>query len=128
MTAIVTLAYYTVGGTSHWLFYTLAGAGGFATGYWAVFVSTAAELFGTNLRATVTTTVPNFVRGSAVLLTLGYTTLKGPLGPIGSGATVGAFSLAIAFIGLATLRETFAVDLDFHEEDDPKLPTATAVG
>jgi len=128
MTAIVTLAYYTVGGTSHWLFYTLAALGGFATGYWAVFVSTAAELFGTNLRATVTTTVPNFVRGSAVLLTLGYTALKGPLGAIGSGATVGVFSLAIAFIGLATLRETFAVDLDFHEEDEPKLPTATAVG
>ena len=81
-------------------------------------MTTAAELFGTNLRATVTTTVPNFVRGSAVLLTVGYKALKDSLGPIGSGATIGVLSFAVAFIGLATLRETFAVDLDYHEGDD----------
>jgi len=116
-TAAVTLAYYTVGGSAHWLFYTLAFVGGAGTGYWAIFVTTAAELFGTNLRATVTTTVPNFVRGSAVLLTVGYKALKDSLGPIGSGATIGVLSFAVAFAGLATLRETFAVDLDYHEDD-----------
>jgi MFS family permease len=116
ITAAVTLAYFTVGGTAHWLFYTLAFVGGAGTGYWAVFVSTAAELFGTNLRATVTTTTPNFVRGSAVLLTVGYKALKDPFGAIGSAAAIGVFSFAIAFLGLATLRETFGVDLDFTEE------------
>jgi MFS family permease len=47
-------------------FYGLCAALGFAAGYWAVFVTVAAEQFGTNLRATATTTVPNFVRGAVV--------------------------------------------------------------
>jgi hypothetical protein len=114
-TTAVVIAYFAIGGTSMTMFYVLSVLGGVATGYWAVFVSTAAELFGTNLRATVATTVPNFVRGSLVLLTLGFTALKGPLGIVGAAIAVGVFSLGVAFAGLAGLRETFAVDLDFHE-------------
>jgi len=114
-TAAVVIAYFALGGTSPTAFYVLSALGGVATGYWAVFVSTAAELFGTNLRATVATTVPNFVRGSLVLLSLGFTNLRGPLGVTGSAIAVGVFSLGVAFAGLAALRETFGVDLDFHE-------------
>jgi putative MFS transporter len=116
---VVLALYFTVGATSHVAFYVLCGAGGFVTGYWAVFVSTAAELFGTNLRATVTTTVPNFVRGSVPLLTTAFEALRhGGAGNVGAAIAVGVGSLALAFVGLATLPETFAVDLDFHETDD----------
>src|SRR5262249_28544862 len=112
----VVAAYFLIGGTSLTTFYVLAVLGGIAIGYWAVVVSTAAELFGTNLRATVATTTPNFVRGSLVLLTSGFQALEGPLGTLGSAMAVGVFSLGVAFAGLASLRETFGVDLDFHEE------------
>jgi putative MFS transporter len=130
-TAVSMLLYFTIGGTSLTVFYVLCCVGGAASGYWAVFVATAAELFGTNLRATVTTTVPNFVRGSAVLVTTGFKELTPAMGLVGAAVAVGVATLAIAVIGLVSLRETFGVDLDFHEGDDqapPKLPTATAVG
>ncbi|MEO7097099.1 MAG: MFS transporter, partial [Polyangiales bacterium] len=123
--------YFTIGGTSLTVFYVLCCVGGAASGYWAVFVATAAELFGTNMRATVTTTVPNFVRGSAVLVTTGFKELTPAMGLIGAAIAVGVAALAVAVIGLLSLRETFGVDLDFHEGDEPpppSLPTATAVG
>lgn len=125
-TALVVIAYFAVGGTSLTAFYVLSVLGGVATGYWAVFVSTAAELFGTNLRATVATTVPNFVRGSLVLLAIGFSELRGPLGLIGAAIAVGVFALGVAFAGLAALRETYGVDLDFHERDgDPPATSGT---
>jgi MFS family permease len=115
---VVALAlYFAVGGTSATVFYVLCGIGGATTGYWAVFVSTAAELFGTNLRATVTTTVPNFVRGSVPLLTTAFEALRhGSAGNVGAAIAVGAGSVVLAFVGLAAIPETFGVDLDFHEE------------
>ncbi len=124
-TAASIAAYFTIGGRSIDVFYALCMVGGMASGYWAVFVSTAAELFGTNLRATVTTTVPNFVRGSAVLLTTGFKELTPSFGLLGAALVVGVFTMSVAVVGLISLKETFGVDLDFHEdEDDPPLPRA----
>ncbi len=122
--------YFTVGGASQDGFYVISLFGGIATGYWAVFVSTAAELFGTNLRATATTTVPNFVRGSLVPVSLAYAALKDSVGKIESALIVGVGCMVLAFIGLAMIHETFGVDLDFHEDDDDspaELPKAKAV-
>jgi len=116
--AILVAAYFVFGGVSSTVFYALAGLGGMATGYWAVFMSTATELFGTNLRATVTTTVPNFVRGSAVLLTTGFKQLTPPLGLVGAAVAVGVFAFGVGVLGLLALPETFSVDLDFQEVDD----------
>jgi hypothetical protein len=116
---LVTLAlalYFTVGGTSATVLYAICGFAGFATGYWAVMVSTAAELFGTNLRATVATTVPNFVRGAVPLLLLVSGALEPALGRMGAAIAVGAGTLVLAFIGLASLQETFGIDLNFTEE------------
>ncbi|MEO6773292.1 MAG: MFS transporter [Kofleriaceae bacterium] len=115
LTALALVLYFTVGGTSRAVLYAICMFGGAASGYWAVFVTTAAELFGTNLRATVTTTVPNFVRGAVPLLTISYKALKPGLAPVGSAIVVGAGTLILASIGLSTLKETFGVDLDFHE-------------
>jgi MFS transporter, putative metabolite:H+ symporter len=110
------VAYFALGGIDETLLDVLGGVCGIMTGYWAVFVATAAELFGTNLRATVTTTVPNFVRGAAVPLSFGFKALAPSMGFVGSAIAFGVLSLAIAFIGLASLPETFGIDLDFHEE------------
>jgi hypothetical protein len=97
-------------------FYALCAALGFATGYWAVFVTVAAEQFGTNLRATATTTVPNFVRGAVVPITSTFQALVAPIGIIASGLLVGTACLALAFVALAWLDETHGRDLDFIEE------------
>lgn len=102
--------------------YVQTAALGFAVGYWAVFVTTAAEQFGTNLRATVATTIPNVVRGglTPALLAFGYLRksdlLLFPDRPLVSSAIViGGVTMVIAFIGLVFLRETYGKDLDYHE-------------
>jgi len=95
--------------------YVLATFLGLATGYWAVFVTVAAEQFGTNLRATVATTVPNFVRGAVVLITSGFIALKGPLGLLGAAWAVGLTCFALAAISLGGLEDTHGRDLDFME-------------
>lgn len=114
--AVSLVLYFTVGGTSLEVMYALCAFAGFATGYWAVFMSTAAELFGTNLRATVTTTVPNFVRGAFPLINWSFKGLAGSVGIVKSAIFVGVGTLGLAFAGLFVLSETFGVDLDFHEE------------
>jgi len=96
-------------------FYVLCLGLGFAAGYWAVFVTVASEQFGTNLRATATTTVPNFVRGAVVPLTSVFQVLAPVVGLIASGLIVGAGALALAFAALALVDETFGRDLDFIE-------------
>ncbi|MGE0401162.1 MAG: MFS transporter [Kofleriaceae bacterium] len=115
-TAAGVVLYFTVGPTSSVAFYACCTLVGFTAGYWAVFVTSAAEQFGTNLRATVATTTPNFVRGSAVLLAIGFQALQDPLGPAGAAAAVGVVSIGVAIAGLISLRETFGVDLDFTED------------
>ncbi|MDQ3368526.1 MAG: MFS transporter [Myxococcota bacterium] len=121
-------AYFGFGGTSLTMFYLMSALGGLTAGYWAVFVSTAAELFGTNLRATVTTTVPNFVRGSLVLLATMLTMLREPLGLIGAAVAVGGFAMLVAFLGVWALPETFGIDLDFQEGDDAPPPPHARAG
>ncbi|MBI1849109.1 MAG: MFS transporter [Planctomycetes bacterium] len=112
--ACVTL-YFLFGNRSLFVFYAICMALGFGAGYWAVFVTVASEQFGTNIRATATTTAPNFVRGSVNLLTTAYLWGKPSLGVVGSGIAVGVVTLAIAFIALAGLEETYGKDLDFVE-------------
>ena len=109
--------WFTWGASSLTAFYIMSFVAGAATGYWSVFISMAAELFGTNLRATVTTSAPNFVRGSLPLLTLSWKALQESMSLVTATIVVGAGALALAMAGLASLDETFAVDLDFHERD-----------
>jgi MFS transporter, putative metabolite:H+ symporter len=106
---------------------------GFSIGYWALFVTIAAEQFGTNLRATVATSVPNFIRGTVVPLTLLFKYLRNTLGEhfaktypeteakhmgiIFGALLVGVLTIVIALIALRAVDETFGRDLDFEEED-----------
>jgi putative MFS transporter len=96
-------------------FYGICFALGIGCGYWAMFVTIAAEQFGTNLRATATTTVPNFVRGAVTLLTLIFQAAKPTLGVVGSAETVGYTTLAVAFVAALLLEETYGKDLDYVE-------------
>lgn len=98
-------------------FYLVCVVLGFTNGYWALFVTVAAELFGANLRATVATTVPNFVRGAVIPLTTIFLYLKGPLGIVYSALVVGILTMVIALLALYFLDETFTKDLDYVEKD-----------
>lgn len=107
--------YFEKAGESLTWFKTVCFVCGFASGYWAVFVTLAAEQFGTNIRATVATTAPNFVRGTVPLLTTMFVEWKPEHGPAGSAMWVGAVSLAIALLALTRVHETYGKDLDYVE-------------
>ncbi len=114
-TALFTAILLKSNGISANLYYGLCVPLGFFIGYWAVFVSTAAEQFGTNLRATVTTTVPNFVRGGVVPMTFAFEWLKPEFGVINSALFVGMSVCLVSILTTAGLKESFGKDLDFLE-------------
>jgi MFS family permease len=114
-TNILIIVYLFFNSFGSFYFYTICVLLGVSCGYWAIFVTNASEQFGTNLRATVTTTVPNFVRGSVVPLTLLFQYLKTPAGLIYSAAIVAGLALVLAYISAAKLEETYGKDLDYIE-------------
>jgi MFS family permease len=97
-------------------FYLLCFLIGTATGYWALFVTIASETFGTNIRSTVTTTVPNFVRGATVPIVLSFKSLSGSMGEVNAALIIGGICLALSFLSLLALPETFGKDLRFLDE------------
>lgn len=97
------------------LYYAFCFLIGISAGYWAMFVQMGAEQFGTNIRATAATSIPNFVRALTIPMTAGFHALIPVFGVTGSGLFVIGTAILLAFIALATLRETFAVDLDYVE-------------
>ena len=101
-------------------FYTIVFVIGFCTAYWAMMVTVAAEQFGTNLRATVATSVPNFVRGFTVPITLLFGYLRPDVGIVGAAEIVAIIVSAFALLALYGLRETFSIDLDYLETDKPR--------
>lgn len=108
-------AFFIFGGRSHATFYTLVYVMGLATGYWAIFVTVASEMFGTNLRATATTTAPNFVRGFAVVIVTAWELLKPAWGTLGAAMAVGVTVVAIGMFAVSGLRDPFGRSLDFEE-------------
>lgn len=98
-------------------FYGLCFLLGAATGYWALFVTIAAEQFGTNLRSTVANTVPNFVRGAVVLITSSFVFFENLfMDRVIAALIVGICCLLLAAIGTSRVHETFGKDLDYLEE------------
>lgn len=96
-------------------FYLLCACLGFCNGYWTLFIILAAELFGTNLRATVATTVPNFVRGATIPLAAVFVWLKPSFGVINGALAIGAFVVVVALVSLHFLDETFAKEMNYEE-------------
>ncbi len=90
---------------------------GFAAGYWALFVTIASEQFGTNIRSTVTNTVPNFVRGAVVPITLSFASLTLGQGPVWAAFVVGLVCLILAFLSTLYIKDSFSKDLNYFEID-----------
>ena len=130
-TLIVCLVYLYAGIQSAKSLYGLALLMGYGIGYWAMFVTIGAEQFGTNLRATAATTIPNMVRGAVILMTtlfsgfkLGIMTLPftkisfvvPQLDTITSASIVGIISFILGFYAIFAISETHGKDLDYLEE------------
>jgi MFS family permease len=103
------------GTTSENSYYFFCAWLGLGTGYWAMFVTVAAEQFGTNIRSTATTTVPNMVRGLVPVMLLGFDFLKPNYGVITAAIIVGIVVFALGIYSTLTVSETHGKDLDFIE-------------
>ena len=101
---------------SAFLFYVLCALLGFFNGYWTLFITIAAELFGTNIRSTVATTVPNFVRASVIPVSALFLFFKGDFGLTMAGVLTATLVILVALGALARLEETFSKDLNYEEE------------
>jgi MFS family permease len=88
---------------------------GCTVGYWATFVTIASEQFGTNIRSTVTTTVPNFVRGLLIPIIMVFNLFKAHYGDITAGYIMMGLLTIISLLSLSQLKETFGKDLDYVE-------------
>jgi MFS transporter, putative metabolite:H+ symporter len=109
--------YFASDGSSPAVFYFITFALGLAMGYWAVFITVASEQFGTNIRSTVTTTVPNFVRGTTVLLTIWWTYMSTGIGILQSAIIIAAVVIPLAIISTFFLEESHGKNLDYIEEE-----------
>ena len=120
LTMLGLLFYYSNYNNSDTTMYLVAGWLGFSTGFWAIFVTMGAEQFGTNLRATAATTIPNMVRGSLPLMKMLFLDLfqkSWHWSIVYSGIVTGVIVMSIAFIAYAFTEETFHKDLDYMELD-----------
>jgi MFS transporter, putative metabolite:H+ symporter len=115
LSVVFTVIYLNAFGISANNFYILCFILGFFGGYWAVFITMSSEQFGTNIRATVTTTVPNFVRGALIPITLGFRALIPTYGLLTSALIVGVICYAAALWATSQVEETFTKDLDYVE-------------
>lgn len=116
LTALGIIWYFNLHQVTPTLFYWVCFSLGVAVGYWAIFITIAAEQFGTNLRATVTTTVTNFVRGMLIPISALYAFFQESFSIYTSGAIVGGICLIIALAAAFTIEETFHKDLNYLEE------------
>ncbi|TWR31285.1 MFS transporter [Mucilaginibacter pallidiroseus] len=115
----VVTAFYYLGsvGITHTRFIWICFFMGCSVGYWATFVTIAAEQFGTNIRATVTTTVPNFVRGSLIPINMAFNAFVVKYGMVKSGYIMMIILTLLSLFALSQLKETFGKDLNYIEED-----------
>ncbi|TCC90459.1 MFS transporter [Pedobacter frigiditerrae] len=115
LSAISVVLYLTSKGLSSDSFIWLCLFMGFSVGYWATFVTIAAEQFGTNIRATVTTTAPNFVRGALIPINFLFVYLAQKFTNITAAFIVMGILTIVALFALSQLKETFNKDLDYVE-------------
>ncbi|MEO6547207.1 MAG: MFS transporter [Ferruginibacter sp.] len=116
LTIISIFFYFTQQSGSAAGMYVICAALGFSTGFWAIFVTMAAEQFGTNLRATAATTVPNMVRGALPLMLILFKGLQVATGDyITAGWITGAIVMVISWVAAWFTEETFGKDLNYVE-------------
>ncbi|NJK98398.1 MAG: hypothetical protein HC905_28900, partial [Bacteroidales bacterium] len=116
--ALFTIIYFSLKGAAPVYFYINMFLMGIPMGgLWAIFVTAASEQFGTNIRATVTTTIPNFVRGGTILMTTMLAALTPKAGLWSSGVIVGILFIGIALVSVFFTEETYGKDLDYQEDN-----------
>jgi MFS transporter, putative metabolite:H+ symporter len=114
--ALLVAVFFSLSGAPAWMFYTLMFFMGVPSGgIWVIFMTSASEMFGTNVRATVTTTAPNFVRGSTALILLLLNALKPAYGLWTAGVIIAAMCLVIPAIAAIFVQETYHSDLNYTE-------------
>ena len=119
--AIISGIYFFTGVKDDSSMYVACACLGFSTGFWAIFVTMGAEQFGTNLRATAATTIPNMVRGSLPLINLMFVNLfQNSIGwPFVKSAMItGIIVMAITLIAAYFTEETFHKDLNYTEAEE----------
>ena len=117
LTILGIVLYFLQGqGSSATTMYLICALLGFGTGFWAIFVTMGAEQFGTNLRATAATTIPNMVRGALVGIGFLFEGLQLSFTYINAGIITGVVVMLISIVAVALIPETFGRDLDFYEE------------
>lgn len=99
-------------------FYLLSAVIGFFSGYWALLLATTAEQFGTNLRATVSTSIPNFVRGLGAVIIIAFQILKNQFGIVAGTEILGISLFVFGLVAIYFLKETYGTDLNFVETDE----------
>ena len=102
--------------------YAICAFLGFSTGFWAIFNQMAAEQFGTNLRATAATTIPNMVRGALPLINFLFLDILQKMfgwSIVQSGIFTGIVVMSITLIAFIFTEETYLKDLDYLELDNP---------
>jgi putative MFS transporter len=112
---ILSLFFMTTKGLGPVYFYTLCFLIGVGVGFWALFVVLGAEQFGTDVRSTFATSVPNFVRGSLILQNFVLSKLLLSYSLISSALILGAGVFGLSILATYLLRESFHQDLDFKE-------------
>ncbi len=110
----VVLYFNQTNGTANGMYIICAGLG-FATGFWAIFVTMGAEQFGTNLRATAATTIPNIARGTLPLIIMIFKYLREATNFVTGASITGSICIAIGLTAVYFSKETFGKDLDFIE-------------
>ncbi|NUN68418.1 MAG: MFS transporter [Bacteroidetes bacterium] len=113
--AVLTVVTLNMKDASADLFMLVVLVVGLGQGYWTVFLTMAAENFGTNIRATVATSVPNFVRSMVVPMSLWLNSVRHDLGLINSALMIGGIVFLIAFTALWFLKETYGKDINYIE-------------
>ena len=116
ITVVSIILFFMQDGGSAGRMYAICMMMGFATGFWALFVTMAAEHFGTNLRATAATTIPNMVRGSLPVIIMLFTGLQPTFSYLTAGAITGAVVMTVSIVAVFLTEETFGKDLNFIEE------------
>ncbi len=115
--AVLSIIYYSLFGASPALFYGILFLLGIPMGgLWTIFITAASEQFGTNIRATVTTSAPNFVRGATILITFLLGTLNPIVGLWNAGVIVGVLFTVIALVSVFFIEETYGKELDYMED------------
>ncbi len=115
LTCIAIAFFFMQDGNSSARMYAICAALGFGTGFWAIFVTMAAEQFGTNLRATAATTVPNMVRGALPLILLFFNWLQYYTTYANAGLITGVVVMLISITAAWFSEETFGKDLNYIE-------------